>query len=181
MEVVAPPGSVLERDSILDLVQGPGHLVEGYLDLDTQLQPNGFDMTLKEISRIASAGQIPAGAAPAALPEFHAQPFGPDDYVHLPQGSYVVTLNEVVNLPGHVMALARPRSSLLRCGVGLHTAVWDAGYHGRSQALLSVHNPLGFRVARDARILQMVFMYLARSLSVDGAYQGRFQGENIQS
>ena len=45
MEVVAPPGSVLERDSILDLVQGPGHLVEGYLDLDTQLQPN-LSMTL---------------------------------------------------------------------------------------------------------------------------------------
>ena len=148
----------------------------------------GFDMTLKEISRIASdhlpgrpdtRGGYPAPEA--ALPKFHVQPFGPDDYVHLPQGSYVVTLNEVVNLPGHVMALARPRSSLLRCGVGLHTAVWDAGYHGRSQALLSVHNPIGFRVARDARILQMVFMYLARSLSVDGAYQGRFQGENIQS
>jgi len=65
--------------------------------------------------------------------------------------------------------------------VGLHTAVWDAGYHGRSQALLTVYNPSGFRVARDARIVQMVFMYLARSLSAEEAYQGRFQGENIQS
>ena len=181
MELVSPPGSVLERDSILGLIQGPGRLVEGYLDLEVQLQPNGFDMTLKEISRFASAGQIPPGAAPAALPRFDPQTFGPDDYVHLPLGSYVLTLNEVVNLPGHIMALARPRSSLLRCGVGLHTAVWDAGYHGRSQALLTVYNPSGFRVARDARILQMMFMYLAKPLPVEGAYRGRFQGENLQS
>ena len=181
MEVAAPTGSVLDRGSILELIRGPGHLVEEYLDLDTQLQPNGFDMTLREVSRFASGGEIPAGRVPAALPEFDALPFGQDGYLQMPPGSYIVTLNEVVNLPGHVMALARPRSSLLRCGVGLHTAVWDAGYHGRSQALLTVYNPSGFRVARDARIVQMVFMYLARSLSVEEAYQGRFQGENIQS
>ena len=59
------------------------------------------------------------------------------------------------------MALGRPRSSLLRSGVALHTAVWDAGYRGRSQSLLTVHHPEGFRLQRDARLAQLVFFRLS--------------------
>ena len=33
------------------------------------------------------------------------------------------------------MALGFARSSLLRSGCGIQNAVWDAGYHGRSEAL----------------------------------------------
>ena len=99
-------------------------------------------------------------------------------WLHLAAGSYLVTFNEVVNLPLDLMALGRPRSSLLRSGVSIHTAVWDAGYQGRSQALLSVYNPDGYQVQKDARLLQLVFFRLEQSLNQ--SYQGRFQGENLQ-
>jgi dUTP pyrophosphatase len=92
-------------------------------------------------------------------------------------GCYLVTYNEVVNLPKNIMALATPRSSLLRCGVSIHSAVWDAGYSGRSQSLMVVYNPQGFRLYRNARIVQMVFFFLSRE--VPQGYQGVFQGENI--
>jgi dUTP pyrophosphatase len=57
----------------------------------------------------------------------------------------------------------------------MHNAVWDAGYSGRSQAMLMVYNPLGFRVARNARILQLVFFRLDRPVEL--GYQGAYQGE----
>jgi dUTP pyrophosphatase len=55
--------------------------------------------------------------------------------------------------------------------------VWDAGYRGRSQALLVVFNELGYRVQRGARLMQLVFFRLAGPVSE--GYQGRFLGENL--
>ncbi|HLB27762.1 MAG TPA: deoxyuridine 5'-triphosphate nucleotidohydrolase, partial [Dehalococcoidales bacterium] len=72
--------------------------------------------------------------------------------------------------------LGRPRSSLLRCGVTVNTAVWDAGYSGRSQSLLVVYNPLGFRLQKDARVVQLVFFRLTGETE---GYKGAYQGENI--
>lgn len=92
-------------------------------------------------------------------------------------GCYLVTYNEVVNLPKDVMALAMPRSSLLRCGVSVHTAVWDAGYSGRSQSLMAIYNPRGFRLLKDARIIQLVFLRLSHEVAE--GYQGMFQRENL--
>ena len=92
-------------------------------------------------------------------------------------GCYLITFNEVVNIPKNIMALATPRSSLLRCGVSVHNAVWDAGYSGRSQALMVVYNQQGFRLHKDARIIQMIFFPLSRE--VTKGYRGMFQGENI--
>ena len=170
-------GSVLDRESILELIRAGEPLVEGFLDLEEQLQPNGFDLTLREVLQFTSAGEMRPGTDPSALSTSRPLSFEASGHLHLPMGAYIATLNEIVNLPLHIMALARPRSSLLRCGVALHTAVWDAGYRGRSQVLLTVYNNFGYRLARDARLLQMVFMYLARP--VEKGYRGRFMGENV--
>ena len=170
-------GSVLDRESIARLLSAPERLVEGYLDLEAQLQPNGFDLTLKEVRSFESRGEVGHGTEPAVLSETKVVPFDSDGGLHLSQGSYLITLNEVVHLPNDIMALARPRSSLLRSGVAVHTAVWDAGYHGRSQAMLIVHAPLGYQVTEGARLVQMVFLYLAAA--VGEGYDGRYQGENI--
>ena len=170
-------GGVLDRESILGLIKAPEPLVEGYLDLEAQLQPNGFDLTLREVHEFTSAGETGPGTRPSTLSQSTPLSFDADGCLHLSAGAYMITLNEIVGLPRHVMALARPRSSLLRCGVAVHTAVWDAGYSGRSQALLTVHNPSGYRLSKDARLLQMVFIYLARP--VEEGYRGRFLGENI--
>ncbi|MCH7714129.1 MAG: deoxyuridine 5'-triphosphate nucleotidohydrolase, partial [Chloroflexi bacterium] len=103
--------------------------------------------------------------------------FAPDGWLELAPGPYLIDFNETVNLPLDVMALGRTRSSLLRSGVAIHTAVWDAGYRGRSQALIVVYQPDGYRLQKDARLLQLVFYRLAQPVSE--GYQGRFQGENI--
>ena len=91
-------------------------------------------------------------------------------------GAYVVTYNEIVHLPKDIMALGRPRSSLIRCGVTIEMGVWDSGYSGRSQSLMIVYHPHGIRLQRNARIVQLVFFRLTQETE---GYRGVYQRENI--
>ena len=167
----------LDRESIGDLVLGNPPLMEGYISLDEQLQTNGFDLTLREVGRMTSGGGMGAGLDQRELAETEPMPFDAEGWLSLSPGPYLLTFNEVLNLPLDLTALGFPRSSLLRSGVSIHTAVWDAGYRGRSQALLAVQNHLGYRLQRDARIVQLVFFRLSTPASQ--GYQGRFWGENL--
>lgn len=170
----------LNRDAIAALLAGDPPLLEECPDLRGQLQPNGIDVTVRSVASFppeAGAGAIGVSDADRALPGSTELDFGRDGWLVLPPGHYLVTFNEVVNLPRWLMALGRPRSSLLRMGVSLHTAVWDAGYRGRSHTLLLVHNAAGFRLQRDARIAQLVFFPLS---APDAAgYDGHYQRENL--
>ena len=171
------PGTPLDRDSIGHLIEGTPPLLEHFLSLEAQLQPNGFDMTVREVARLTTTGAVGAEDASRVLSDTQPMEFDSDGWLQLEPGPFLVTFNEVVNLPLNVMALGRPRSSLLRSGAGVHTAVWDAGYRGRSQALLVVYHPDGYRVQRDARLMQLVFFQMENAAS--RGYQGRFQSENI--
>jgi dUTP pyrophosphatase len=168
--------AVLSGIDIRRLIKKQPPLVEGWRNLDEQLQANGFDLTLRDVAAIASAGQISVANNERVVSGLSPLDFDASGYLALAPGSYIITYNEIVHLPRDVMALGRPRSSLLRCGVGVGTAVWDAGYEGRSQSLLMVHNPEGFRVQRNARITQLVFLTLTGESE---GYQGIYQGENI--
>lgn len=170
-------GNPLDRESIGRLVQTTPPLIEQFVSLEDQLQPNGFDLTLLEVASLVSAGSIGADPSERELPAMVPLAFGPDDWLCLKPGPYLITFSEVVNLPRDLMALGRPRSSLLRSGVSIHTAVWDAGYRGRSQSLLVVHHPGGYRLQRGARLMQLIFFRMAQPVSQ--GYQGRFQGENL--
>ncbi len=171
-------GACLDRESIRRRLSASPPLLEGYRDLEAQLQPNGFDLTLAEIAAFADPGVLTADNAGRRLAATTPLPFGADGALHLNPGPYLVTLNETINLPLDVMALGKPRSSLLRSGVAMHNAVWDAGYRGRSQALLVVYHPRGFTLSRNSRVLQIVFFLLAHP--VDEGYRGRYQGEGLR-
>ena len=170
-------GNPLDQESIGRLIHDNPPLVEDFPSLEQQLQPNGFDLSLKQVSALVSPGSIGSATADRELSELENLEFEPDGWLRLNPGAYLITFNEVVNLPLDLMALGRPRSSLLRSGVSVHTAVWDSGYRGRSQSLLVVYHPGGYRVQRDARLMQLVFFQLSGAVSQ--GYQGRFQSENI--
>lgn len=177
-EVATHPAlGVLSRNQIRALIESSTPLVDGFLDLETQLQPNGFDLTLFGIHRYEGRGILAVDNAGRRLPSLAELPFQEDDFADLEPGIYHVLYNEAVHLPNDLMALARPRSSLNRSGVTIHSAVWDAGYSGRSTSLLAVLNPAGFRVQRNARVLQLVFFSLARA--DESGYRGVYQGENL--
>ena len=123
-------GGALDRSSIGDLVAATPPLVESYVSLERQLQPNGFDLTLRQVAALHSQGSMGSGPDDREISRAEALDFPPDGWLELAPQPYVITFNEIVNLPLNVMALGRPRSSLLRSGVSIHTAVWDAGYRG---------------------------------------------------
>ena len=173
----ASRGGVLSREQLRRRINGERPLLVDWLDLDAQLQPNGFDLTLREIGRFVGQGTIAADNAGRRLPTVELMSFGADGFLDLVPGPYQIVYNEVVDLPNDVMALGRPRSSLGRCGVSIHSAVWDAGYRGRSTSLLIVTNPAGFRVERNARLLQLVFFGLMNPAGE--GYRGAYQGENL--
>jgi dUTP pyrophosphatase len=167
----------LSREEILERLKDEMPLVDNLLNVEQQVQPNGVDLTVSDIALFSSPGSISVQNEKRVISSTAPLVFDGLGSMELMPGCYLVTCTEIVNLPRNVMALARPRSSLLRCGVAIHTAVWDAGYSGRSQALMTVYNPQGFRLSRHARIMQLVFFYLTGEVSE--GYNGIFQGENI--
>jgi dUTP pyrophosphatase len=168
---------VLPGDLIHELLRGDPPLATGLPAPDDQVQPNGLDLTLAEIHRFAGAGRVAVANRDRELPALEPIEWDQAGYVQLAPGAYHIVYNETVHLPLDLMALGRPRSSLGRCGATIHTAVWDAGYHGRSTSLLVVANPHGFALQRGARVMQLVFLKLARP-AVSG-YAGAYQGENV--
>ena len=170
--------AVLSREDILNLVKANPPLVENMPDIEQQVQPNGIDLSVKDIAMFSSSGRIGTQNESRIVSGTAPLVFDGLGNVDLLPGCYLITFNEVVNIPRDIMALAWPRSSLLRCGVSVHNAVWDAGYSGRSQALIVIFNPYGFRLQKDARLIQLVFLRLSHEVAE--GYKGIFQGENIR-
>jgi dUTP pyrophosphatase len=152
-------------------------LVEFMIDSKTQTQMCGMELTLQKIERFTSTGAMAFDNQERTLPETEPLYFEPSGWIYLAAGAYLVTFNEIVNIPCDLAAFARTRSSLLRCGASLQTALWDPGYRGRSQSLLAVYNPQGLRLKKNARLMQIVFMRLGKE--AEKLYSGKYQGENI--
>lgn len=169
-------GVFLSKADIHRLLRRQPPLIEGWVNLEEQVQPNGIDLTLREVALPQSAGTITVNNHQRRVSELAPLMFDGLGFINLMPDVYIITYNEIVNLPKNIMALATPRSSLLRCGVTVNTAVWDAGYSGRSQSLMVVYNPQGFRLQRNARIVQLIFCRLTRETE---GYRGAYQRENI--
>jgi dUTP pyrophosphatase len=152
-------------------------LVQSMIDPEKQTQMCGMELTLQKIERFTSAGAVAFDNKERVLPQTEPMDFDQSGWIDLAAGSYLVTFNEIVNIPKDAAALARARSTLLRCGASLETALWDPGYRGRSQSLLVVYNPQGLRLRKNARLMQLVFMRLGKES--EKLYTGKYQGENI--
>ena len=110
-------------------------LLTGLVDPETQIQMNGVDLTLAEVSRFgAGPGRVDFDNASRRIPS--PEPLAPDrDGVYrLAAGPWWVRYNEVVNVPPDVFAIGRTRSSLLRSGAA------------------DRHRALGFGVPRPQRV-----------------------------
>ena len=170
----------LNRSVIAALLDADPPLLKGWIDVERQIQPNGFDLTIASIASFSGGsgpGRMGISDDYLVLPKPENVAFDDDGWASLEPGPYLIAFNETVNLPLDLMALVRPRSSLLRSAASVHTAVWDAGYHGRSQALLVVHHPEGYLLQRNARVAQMVFFPL--TAPAEWGYSGRYQHENL--
>jgi len=166
-------GSVLSGREIREMIL-KGKLVREYLDLDKQLTPDGFDLSLREIHTFTDCGYVDFSNENRRVSE--TKPIEFEHKLHLEPGAYKIIYNEIVDLPNDILAVGWTRSTLLRCGASIASAVFDAGYVGRCESLLIVSNPHGFTVEKNARVLQLVFLKLS---STSEGYSGVYRGENI--
>ncbi|HLC36268.1 MAG TPA: deoxyuridine 5'-triphosphate nucleotidohydrolase [archaeon] len=149
---------ILASQQIKDLIEKKS-LIQGFIDLNEQLQQAGFDITLEKVFSFKGKGTIDFDNKERSFPEFKEKEFE-NDFLVLPQGTYKVRFNEKVKLPGNIAAIAQTRSSLLRMGVHLNTALWDPGFEGKGESNLVVSNPEGVRIKKNAKIVQLVFIKL---------------------
>ncbi len=142
------------------------------------LDTSGLKLTLGEVYEFDGDGFLGSNGE-RRLPDYMpVEPVEEDGRLvyRLPPGAYLVRYREVVRVPVGFVAFAYPRSTLLRMGASLHSAVWDSGYEGRGVGLLVVHNQSGIVVESGAHIAQLVYLPV---LGEPVAYRGVYQGEGL--
>lgn len=155
-------------------------LVGDYVHLETQLQPNGFDVTVDEIHEFRDSGQLDFSNSEREIPETEKiEPVkrDPEDeygWWDLEPGVYKVVMNEKVDIPNSLIGVAFPRSSLLRMGATTENAFWDAGYSGGGAFMLKVENEDGIQIKENARINQIGFIEVDEA---EDGYSGVYGGE----
>lgn len=170
----------LNREQLKQLIEEQG-LIQDYIHLETQLTPQGFDLTVQEIHEFNGGGKLDFSNDEREIPD--SEPIEPekkneeDEYGwwSLEPGTYKVVMNEKVDIPNDLTGYAFPRSSLLRMGVTIENAVWDSGFTGTGSFKLSVDNEDGVEIKENARLNQIVFEEMQET---EEGYQGKYhEGE----
>jgi dUTP pyrophosphatase len=171
---------ILNNKMILEHIKNID-MITGYIDLETQLQPNGFDLTIDEISELVhgSLSRLDFDNKNRSIPDTNKIRWletTDGEVIYLDEGVYKFKVNETIKLPENIMAISIQRSSLMRMLCDTNIGLWDCGYHGSGYSILKVHNPDGITVYRNARIIQVIFM---RASTPTDVYKGIYQHENV--
>jgi len=167
---------MLNKNEIKQLIEKE-KLVEGFMHLEKQLTPNGFDITVESVSTFSAAGALDFSNKQRLIPQANQlapQKRNKEDahgWWKLSPGGYKIRTNESVNLPNSIVALAFPRTSLLRMGAFVQNGVWDAGFKGKGEFILVVENPFGIEIKQNARLIQLVFFRVEETEEYNGIYK----------
>ncbi len=145
------------------------------VDEKVQKQQAGIDVTVREVYVPKSSATIDFDNKGRRLPEYEPLEWK-DDKVELKPGIYKVVINEVVRIPKDAAGICLPRSTLTRSGCTVYTALWDPGYIGRGELALSVQNPYGLVLKKNARIAQIFFIRLEKEAE---EYKGAYKHQNM--
>src|SRR3954452_6764773 len=97
-------GCVLPGDAIRAAIVSPKPLVREFRNIDSQVHPNGFDLTLASVARHGGSGSLGVSNADRQLPELDELAFDEDGWVSLEPGCFHIIYNEIVALPLTLMA-----------------------------------------------------------------------------
>ena len=136
-----------------------------------QKQPAGFDVTISKVHSYSKSIYTLSiqKTDNSELEEIHPK----DGYFDLGIGAYLIELNEITTIPRDSIGILLPRSTLLRNGLDIRSALFDPGYSGQPKVMLVCHRPA--KVERFSRVGQLII------LRSDGEfarqYTGKYQGE----
>jgi deoxycytidine triphosphate deaminase len=159
------PRGILSGEEISRLVKQ----VEGsQINPSDQIQPAGYDVT---ISRAYSYPKTPfVLGESSALQEISPDAEG---YLSFDEGAHLIELNEITSIPKDAIGILLPRSTLLRNGLDIRSALFDPGYSGQPKVMLVCHRPA--KIKRFSRIGQLILFESDGEFAKQ--YAGKYQGE----
>lgn len=166
------------------MINGIDYLKKMYPNRDEKdYQPSGMDLRLgnvyyldaerdKEYGLINGEKILPKHVP--VKPSF--MQCGVDDYVVgwklLPEQPYICQVKNQIKIGDNNAQFYLPRSTLLRAGVNVYTALGDLGYNGHLSFLVINHGPRPFFIQEGERFAQLVdFEVKGGSKSYSGDYQ----------
>ena len=148
------------------------NIIKEYIDSKLQAQIAGFDLTVRDILKLSNGGEIDFDNSNRKIPDHEIiEPI--DNKWKLKPGGYLVRYNEIVEVPLDAVGIVLPRSSLMRTGGTLCSAVWDPGYKGRGIGLMITYAEIIFQ--KNARIAQI--MFIKTQAKTEKGYSGTYQNE----
>ena len=88
-----------------------------------------------------------------------------------PNIPYIATTKEKIKIDKNSLQFYKPRSTLLRCGANVMTAVGDSGFNGHLSFLVVNFLPMDFVITKGERFAQLVDMRVEGTLNeYDGDY-----------
>ena len=162
-------------------------LITDYIDLETQLQPTGFELTIKSVETFTGPGCLDFSNEHRVIAEAEELPWNiwsnkfEDKTILLkPLKVYRLNFNETINLrdiPYPISIVSGRRSSLMRSGIISDIGLWDYGYRGKGQSTIFVANPYGYRLYQNARFHQCFFFKAEKASKI---YNGKYLNEGIK-
>jgi deoxycytidine triphosphate deaminase len=166
----------LEKDPVTHILSGEEiskliKQVESCNDSE-QSQPAGFDVTVSKVYSYSSSLHTIGISKTENSPLVEIKP-NSENYFDLGAGAFMLELNEVTTIPKDAIGMLLPRSTLLRNGIDVRSALFDPGYSGQPKVMLVCHRPL--KLQRFSRIGQLVLFRSDKEFPTQ--YKGRYQGE----
>lgn len=166
------------------MINGIDYLKRMYPDRDEKdYQPSGLDLRLGNLFYLDGERDVKYGLinGKKILPD-HV-PVKPllmqcaaNDYVAgwnlIPDQPYIAQVKGQIEIGDSNAQFYLPRSTLLRAGVNVYTALGDLGYNGHLSFLIINHGPRPFFIQEGERFAQLIdFEVRGGSESYDGDYQ----------
>jgi len=162
---------ILSGEEISPLVQ---KIIQA--DSGEQKQPAGYDVSVSKIHSFPKS-MFSLSIAKGENSTLEEVPLV-NNYFELNEiGAYFVDLNEITTIPRDAIGILLPRSTLLRNGLDVRTALFDPGYSGQPKVMLVCHRPA--RIQRFARIGQIIILKSDKEFI--SQYSGQYQGERGSS
>lgn len=168
------------------MINGIDYLRKMYPEFDDEnYQPSGLDLNLGQVYEICDEEydylglyknhKVLPNVKKASIDMNHFE-YGTTGWTLLPNRPYICEVDRQIEIGRNNAQFYLPRSSLLRAGVNVYTALGDLGYNGHLSFLVINHSFRPFFLEKGVRFAQLV------DFEVGGAnesYNGDYQEEKI--
>lgn len=160
------------------MINGINYLKEMYPNFDdSSYQPDGIDLRLGQVYRFDFSSEILYGITEESkiLPDLtELEKISVNDvngWILNPQEAFIFEVDRTVHIKNNSAQFYLPRSSLLRMGLNVITALGDSGYNGHLSFLAKNETTEPLFLEEGVRFAQLIDFEVKGAGKYDGDYQ----------